>query len=145
MPGCEDDYFIDNFLNDNTTKRKLGVNESIYYYQCAYLNYKWGESINFYREYIQQLTKEGFKVCLFSGTEGIAVATLGTLRWINYSNYTAEKKWKSWRVDGQVAGMEQKYISGLTLVTVKGCGHMVPQDNPRIAKALFDKFLESES
>ena len=145
MPGCEDDYFIDDFLNDNTTKRKLGVNESIYYYQCAYLNYKWGESINFYREYIQQLTKEGFKAWLFSGTEDIAVATLGTLRWINYSNYTVEKKWKSWHVDGQVAGMEQKYTSGLTLVTVKGCGHMVPQDNPRIAKALFDKFLESES
>ena len=41
--------------------------------------------------------------------------------------------------------MEQKYTSGLTLVTVKGCGHMVPQDNPRIAKALFDKFIESKS
>ena len=93
-PYCGDDYFIDNFLNDNTTKRKLGVNESIIYYQCANLNYKWGESVEFYKDYIQQLTKEGFKAWLFSGTEDIAVATLGTLRWINYNNYTVENKWK---------------------------------------------------
>ena len=144
FPGCMDDAFVDDFLNDNTTKRKLGVNESIHYYQCADLNYKWGESLDFYRENLQDLAKEGFKAWLFSGTEDIAVATLGTLRWINYSNYTVEKKWKQWYVDGQVAGMEQKYTSGLYLVTVKGCGHMVPEDNPKIAKKLLDKFIESE-
>ena len=144
FPSCLHDAFVDDFLNDNSTKRKLGVNESIIYYQCANLNYQWGESLDFYREDIQQLSKEGFKAWLFSGTEDIAVATLGTLRWINYSNYTVEKKWKPWYVDGQVAGMEQKYTSGLNFITVKGCGHMVPQDNPKIAKELLDKFIKSE-
>ena len=144
FPGCGDDIFVDEFLNDNNTKRKLGVDENIHYYQCAGLNYQWGESLDFYRENLEQLTKEGFKAWLFSGTEDIAVATLGTLRWINYSNYTVEKKWKQWYVDGQVAGMEQKYTSGLNIVTVKGCGHMVPQDNPKVAKKLLDKFIESD-
>ena len=78
FPGCGEDAFVDDFLNDNTTKRKLGVNESIYYYQCADLNYKWGESIDFYRSNLQDLAKEGFKAWLFSGTEDVAVATLGT-------------------------------------------------------------------
>ena len=144
FPGCGDDIFVDDFLNDNNTKRKLGVDENIYYYQCARLNYQWGESIDFYKENLEQLSKEGFKAWLFSGTEDIAVATLGTLRWINYSNYTIEKKWKPWYVDGQVAGMEQKYTSGLNIVTVKGCGHMVPEDNPKVAKKLLDKFIESD-
>ena len=144
FPGCGGDMFVDDILNDNTTKRKLGVNESIHYYQCADLNYKWGESINFYKEDLQQLSKEGFKAWLFSGTEDIAVATLGTLRWISYSNFTIEKKWRQWTVDGQVAGMEQKYTNGLNIITVKGCGHMVPEDNPRIAKKLLDKFIESD-
>ena len=40
--------------------------------------------------------------------------------------------------------MEQKYTSGLNFITVKGCGHMVPEDNPRIAKILLDKFIESD-
>ena len=145
MPVCGDDFFIDDFLNDNTTKRKLGVDESIYYYQCAYLYYKWGESIDFYREDLEQLTKEGFKAWLFSGTEDIAVATLGTLRWINYSNFTVDEKWKQWYVDDQVAGMEQNYTNGLKIITVKGCGHMVPQDNPKKAKTIFDKFIENDS
>jgi len=144
FPGCGSDMFIDDFLNNNTTKRKLGVSESIHYYQCAELNYKWGESINFYKEDLEQLSKEGFKAWLFSGTEDIAVATLGTLRWISYSNFTIEKKWRQWTVDGQVAGMEQKYTNGLNIITVKGCGHMVPEDNPKIAKKLLDKFIESD-
>ena len=137
-------YFIDEFLNNKNTKIKSGVDENIHYYQCDDLNYQWGESLDFYRENLEQLTREGFKAWLFSGTEDIAVATLGTLRWINYSNYTVEKKWKQWYVDGQVAGMEQKYTSGLNIVTVKGCGHMVPQDNPKVAKKLLDKFIESD-
>ena len=145
FPGCLGDAFIDDFLNSNETKRKLGVDESIYYYQCADLNYKWGESIEFYKDDLYKLSKEGFKAWLFSGTEDIAVATLGTLRWINYSNYTVEEKWKQWYVDGQVAGMEQKYTSGLTFITVKGCGHMVPEDNPKVAKKLLDNFIASES
>ena len=37
--------------------------------------------------------------------------------------------------------MEQNYY---TSVTVKGCGHMVPEDNPKVAKALLDKFLTNE-
>ena len=74
----------------------------------------------------------------------MAVTTLGTLRWINYSNFTIDKKWNQWYVDNQVAGMEQKYINGLTMITVKGCGHMVPQDNPKAAKIILDKFIESD-
>ena len=32
FPGCLGDAFIDDFLNSNETKRKLGVDENIYYY-----------------------------------------------------------------------------------------------------------------
>ena len=143
-PSCLDDMHVSDFLNDNTTKRKLGVDESIVHYQCTPLYYLWGESINFYIEDIYNLTSEGFKPWIFSGTEDIAVATLGTLRWINYINYTVDEEWKPWNVDGQDVGMEQNYTSGLRFLTVKGCGHMVPEDNPKVAKALLDKFLSDE-
>ena len=95
-------------------------------------------------EDIYNLTSEGFKPWIFSGTEDIAVATLGTLRWINYINYTVDEEWKPWNVDGQDVGMEQNYTSGLRFLTVKGCGHLVPEDNPKVAKALLDKFLSDE-
>jgi len=143
FPSCGSDLFTLNFLNDNSTKRKLGVNESIIYQQCNFsINYKWGESIDFYKEELPKL--KNFKAWIFSGAEDIAVTTLGTLRWMNYINYTIDEEWKPWYVDHQVAGMEQNYTSGLRFLTVKGVGHMVPEDSPKIGKFLLDKYLKSD-
>ena len=38
--------------------------------------------------------------------------------------------------------MEQTYDYNLKFITVKGVGHMVPEDNPKVAKILLDKFIE---
>ena len=51
------------------------------------------------------------------------------------------EKWKKWKLDGKVVGMEQSYDNNLHFVTIKNSGHMVPEDNPKVAKALLDKFL----
>ena len=143
LSGCGDNYYTPNFLNDNTTKEKLGVDKSIIHYSCTYLNYKWGDSIYYYKNDIKELSKnKNFTSWLFSGTEDIAVTTLGTLRFLNELNYSIKEKWKQWKVDGQVAGMEQTYDYNLKFITVKGVGHMVPEDNPKIAKILLDKFIE---
>ncbi len=145
FPSCGKDLFSINFLNDNTTKKKLGVDENMVYQQCNFkLNYKWGESFDFYKNDLQELTKKGFKAWIFSGAEDIAVATLGTLRWISYMNHTVDEEWKPWFVDGQVAGMEQNYTSGLRFLTIKNCGHMAPEDKPKESKILLDKFIESK-
>ena len=140
----ENDLFINNFLNDKNVKKKLGVNEEIIYERCSSLEYKWGESTDFYKNELENLAINGFKAWLFSGTEDIAVTTLGTLRWINYNNFTIDEKWKQWIVDKQVVGMEQRYTNGLTILTVKGAGHMVPEDKPKIAKIMLDNFIQSE-
>ena len=95
-PSCLDDMHVSDFLNDNTTKRKLGVDESIVHYQITPLYYLWGESINFYMEDIYNLTNEGFKPWIFSGTEDIDVVTLGTLR------YTVDEEWKPWNIYGLI-------------------------------------------
>ena len=147
FPECGRDEYSVEFLNKNTTKQKLGVDETKKFLRCNLkLNYKWGESIDFYKNDLQNLyEKEGFKAWIFSGTEDIAITTLGTLRWINSLNYTIDDEWKPWKIDGQIVGMEQHYTSGLRMITIKGVGHMVPEDNPKIAKALFDKFLTSKN
>jgi len=147
FPSCERDEYSVEFLNRNSTKKAMGVDETKKFLRCNInLKYKWGESIDFYKNDLQNLyEKEGFKAWIFSGTEDIAVATLGTLRWINSLNYTIDDDWKPWNVDGQIVGMEQHYTSGLRMITIKGVGHMVSEDNPRIAKALFDKFLTSKN
>ena len=72
----------------------------------------------------------------------MAVDTLGSLRWIKKLNYSIKKEWKQWKCDSQIAGMVQYYDYGFTFVTVKGAGHMVPQDKRQEAKILFDAFIK---
>jgi hypothetical protein len=127
----------------NLNERKLGVNEDFEYYECKDLIYKYGDSLNFYKKDLEELSKQGFKAWLFSGTEDIVVSTLATSRWINSCNFTISSKWKPVINDGQVIGMEQSYTNGLTFITVKNAGHMVPIDQPKAAKFIFDKFLSS--
>ena len=146
FPSCGKDVTPIDFLNNETVKEKLGVDLNITYKQCNFnLNYKWGESFDFYKNDLPELNKNGFKAWLFSGTEDIAVATLGTLRWIDYLNQTIVEQWRPWEVDNQVAGMTQKYSNGLRFLTIKNCGHMVPEEKPNIAKIILDKFLSSDN
>ena len=143
FPGCKDNKYTQDFLNNKTIKEKLGVNNSTNYTQCSDLNYVWGDSISFYKNDIKELSnKKNFSSWIFSGTEDIAVATLGTLRFINELHYPIKERWKKWKVDSQVVGMEQSYDYNLRFLTVKGVGHMVPEDKPKVAKALLDKFIE---
>jgi len=39
--------------------------------------------------------------------------------------------------------MEQSYDYNLIFLTIKGAGHLVPEDNPKVAKVLLDKFIEN--
>ena len=134
------------FLNNETIKERLGADKNITNKQCnPKLNYKWGDSYDFFRNDLPELTKNGLKFWLFSGTEDIACVTLGTLRWMDYLNLTIVDEWKPWEIDNQVVGMTQKYSNGLRFLTIKNCGHMVPEDRPNIAKIIFDNFISSQN
>ena len=139
---CSEDLLPDQFLNSNKTKEKLGVkNMSTIWSQCVDLNYFGEESVNFYNTTMLKFPQ--YKYWLFSGTEDGCVPTLGTMRWINKFNFEVEKEWANWKADNnQISGYDQKYKEGLVLVTIKGAGHMVPQDKRAEAKFLIDSFVE---
>ena len=138
--SCGDDLTFDRFLNNETIKEKLNVYDtSVTWSQCSDINYEMSESINFYLDIESKYSD--LRVWVFSGTEDGVLPTLGTMRWVNYLNFTVEEKWRQWKVDDQVGGFVQKYKEGLTIVTVKGSGHMVPQDQSSSAYTLFNAFL----
>lgn len=141
--GCGADLSIDNFLNNQTNKDKLKVyNTSMKWYQCADVNYEMSESYNFYSEIM--IKYPNLNVWIFSGTDDGVLSTLGTMRWINKLNFTIETKWKQWKFNDQVAGYVQKYKEGLVIVTVKGAGHMVPQDQSASAFTMVNAFFKGE-
>lgn len=139
--GCMDDFTFDIFLNDENNKKKMKVyNESIIWSQCGGINYEMGESLKFYNETMKKY-KDVIDVWFFSGTDDGVLGTLGTMRWIQKLGLTIETKFRQWKCNDQIAGFVQKYKEGLTLVTVKGAGHMVPQDRRAEAKVMFDAFI----
>ena len=138
--GCFEDVTVDKFLNEQTVKKKLAVkNEGIRWSQCFDVNYDMSDSFKFYYETMHKYPD--VKVWVFSGTEDGVLPTLGTLRWINKLGFTIETKWKQWKVGDQVAGYVQSYQEGLVVVTVKGAGHMVPQDQRASAYNMVTAFF----
>ena len=138
--GCGEDLSSDRFLNDPIVKKKLSVyNESLEWGQCYDVNYEMSDSFNFYAE--TMLKYSDVKVWVFSGTEDGVLPTLGTLRWINKLGFNVETKWKQWKVGNQIAGYVQKYKEGLVIVTIKGAGHMVPQDQRASAFNMVTAFF----
>ena len=138
--GCGEDLFFDKFLNDEKIKSKLQVDSSIHWTQCAGINYELGESFNFYNETI--IKHPDLRVWFFSGTDDGVLSTLGTMRWINKLNFHVEKPWTQYYVGKQVGGYAQKYKEGLVIVTVKGAGHMVPQDQREAAYKMYSSFIK---
>ena len=141
--SCGEDLTFDRLLNNETIKSKLAVDDhDKIWVQCSPVNYNMSDSLKFYSETMKAHPE--VKVWFFSGTEDGVLPTLGTMRWINKLNLSVETKWKQYKVGDQVAGFAQKYKEGLVLVTVKGAGHMVPQDQRASAYKMVSAFFKGE-
>jgi carboxypeptidase C (cathepsin A) len=139
---CENDAAVDILLNDAIIQKKLGVND-INWSQCSDINYTLHESISFYENFVPE-HKNDLKVWVMSGDTDAVLSTLGTLRWINYLNSSVSSDWEPYKDENeQVCGMKISYENGLTLITAKGAGHMIPQDKPKIAEVIKNLFIKS--
>ncbi|XP_020554812.1 serine carboxypeptidase-like 18 [Sesamum indicum] len=70
----------------------------------------------------QLLSDKGFQALAYSGDHDMEVPYMSTLKWIRNLNLTLDEDWRSWTVDGQVAGYTMKYKNNqaeLTFATVK--------------------------
>lgn len=138
---CGDDLTVDTFLNSKTTKDKFNVyDKNVNWTQCANLNYEWSDSIHLYNTTL--LEHPEVKKWLLSGTEDGVITTIGTQRWIHKIGFNVDKKWTQWKAQKQISGYCQSYQEGLVLVTIKGAGHMAPQDKRLEAKFVLDSFLK---
>jgi serine carboxypeptidase-like clade 2 len=80
------------------------------------------------------LVKAGLKIFYFSGDNDAIVPIQGTLYWFNKyrSDFkmAIKRSWRPWvSKDQNIAGMLWE-LDGLTFITVRGAGHMVPSDKP---------------
>jgi len=78
-----------------------------------------------------KLIKAGLKIFKYSGDTDSVVPFNGTEKWIKNLNLPVLEKWRSWTVSDplNIGGYVTKY-DGLTFLTIRGAGHMVPQYKP---------------
>ncbi|XP_019248297.1 PREDICTED: serine carboxypeptidase-like 33 isoform X2 [Nicotiana attenuata] len=91
----------------------------------------------------KKLIQGGLKIWIFSGDADGRVPVIGTRYCIEALNLTLKSEWHSWFHNHQVAGRIVEY-EGLTFVTVRGAGHLVPLYKPSEALALIHSFLTGE-
>ena len=94
-------------------------------------------------EYRQIFVNKGIRVWLYSGDFDDVVPYPDTEK--NVEKFYREKAggWSSWNIGDQHGGFYQVY-DYLTVITVKGAGHMVPQDQPRHSFQLFYNFINNK-
>jgi len=139
------------FLNDNATKRKLGVPLERAWTACN-LNATMpfitsGDEFRNYEGSVKELLVGGVQVLVYAGDTDFMVDWVGCRDWVANLPWEHQEDWaqapnKPILLDGEMAGFQQT-AHGLTFVQVFGAGHMVPMDQPKFTLEMMRRLFES--
>nr|GLL34453.1 hypothetical protein TSUD_264810 [Ipomoea trifida] len=91
------------------------------------------------------LSKKGYRSLIYSGDHEMVSTCLSNEAWIKSLNYSIIDDWRSWMIEGQVAGYTTTYANKMTFVTVKGGGHVVPDYRPFESQVMFERWISYEN
>ncbi|XP_059435297.1 serine carboxypeptidase-like 33 [Corylus avellana] len=91
-----------------------------------------------------KLIKGGLKIWVYSGDTDGRVPVIGSRYCIEALGLSLKSPWRSWYHHSQVGGRIVEYEEGVTFVTVKGAGHLVPLNKPSQALSLIRSFLTAQ-
>jgi carboxypeptidase C (cathepsin A) len=145
-PPCVDSKGPDAYFNRADVKLALNVRSDLSWGMCSEdVGSKYQRSEKGSYHLYPKLINSGLNILIYSGDTDGAVPINGTQRWISNLNLSVVSPWKSWKTDdiNSIAGYRTVY-KGLTFVTVKGTGHMVPQWKPKEAFHMLNRFLNGK-
>ncbi|XP_020269072.1 serine carboxypeptidase-like 18 isoform X2 [Asparagus officinalis] len=100
-------YFLSYFwANDYNTREALHVKKGTVkeWVRCNY-SLAYTQNVQSSVAYHLNLTMKGYRALVYSGDHDMAIPFMGTQAWIRSLNYSILDDWRSWHVDGQVAGL----------------------------------------
>ncbi|XP_028052170.1 serine carboxypeptidase-like 18 isoform X8 [Camellia sinensis] len=133
------------WLNDDRVREALHIRKgSIGEWKRCASGLPYTQSIWDSFQYHVNLSTKGYKFLIYSGDHDMVVPFLGTQAWIRALNYSIVDDWRSWWVQGQVAGYTRTYSNRMTFATVKGGEHIAPQDKPVECRAMFERWISNQ-
>lgn len=142
IPDCPSDAGMIKYWNLNKIPFKVN-SSSKSWTVCAHLNYSVTMRGSL-KEYQKIIMNGAVKVWLFSGDFDDQVPFTDTDKNLDLMLLEKTGGWSSWSVKDQHGGFYQIYGSNLTVITVKGAGHMVPQTQPKAVFQLFSNFINGK-
>lgn len=117
------------------------------FYRCNFdLNaYLYTRSIPSTVPYHFNLITRGFRALVYNGDHDLKIPFIGTLKWVKSLKFSVLEPWRSWHVDGQVAGYTMLFSNNLTFATVKGGSHVAPGKMPMECFSMFERWISGKS
>lgn len=92
----------------------------------------------------KKLIKAGLRIWVYSGDIDGRVPIISTRYCIDSLNLTIKENWHPWYHEKQVGGWFVSY-EGLTYLTFRGAGHLVPLNKPNNALYVLETYLNNDS
>ncbi|CAN0878498.1 Serine carboxypeptidase-like 1 [Linum grandiflorum] len=133
------------WANDARVRKALHIREGTVeeWIRCK-LWLEYDQDIGSSFEYHVDLSTKGYRSLIYSGDHDFRVPFLGTQAWIRALNYSIVEDWRSWHVEGQVAGYTRTYSNRMTYATVKGGNHVALENKPAEGFAMFKRWIQHE-
>ncbi|KAL7175666.1 hypothetical protein ACSBR2_029292 [Camellia fascicularis] len=138
-------YRLSYFWNNNDRVRealhirKGSITEWIRCNKLSYTQTIWDSF-----QYHVNLSTKGYRSLIFSGDHDMWIPFLGTQAWIRALNYSIVDEWRSWWVQGQVAGYTRTYSNWMTFATIKGGGHTASEQKPIECYTMFERWISNQ-
>ncbi|CAH2051017.1 unnamed protein product [Thlaspi arvense] len=140
---CSMDY-VQAYLNRPEVQKALHANVTKLNYDwapCSEVLQKWEDSPPTILPLLQEIMANGLRLWVYSGDVDGRVPITSTKYSLNKLMLPVKTAWYPWFLDEEVGGYTQVYKGDLTLVTVRGAGHLVPSYQPPRALSLIQHFL----
>uniref|UniRef100_S4RP17 Carboxypeptidase n=1 Tax=Petromyzon marinus TaxID=7757 RepID=S4RP17_PETMA len=145
VPPCLNGTGETNWINQRSVRAALHIPDGVQAWQfCSDV-----VGANYVRVYsdmfdvYQKLLGHGLRGLVYNGDTDMACNFLGDKWFVESLQRKKLAAQRAWIVDDQIAGFCHEY-DGITFLTVKGAGHMVPQWAPRASFKMFQSFIANK-
>lgn len=149
-PPCTDDRVVIRYLNQQTVRDALHIPKQLTYpFATCFdgIDYKmiYPSAPDGLAPQIRSLidSPRGLSLLIYNGDVDLMCNFFGDEWFVDDLKRDVKKEYTQWYTNKQVSGFIKKF-DGITYMTVKGSGHMVPTDKPAEALNMFEMFLSGD-
>lgn len=143
---CLNDSKVITYLNLPQTRQALHIPTSVpAWEECSStVSGSYKELYDTMKPQFQQLLSSGrLRGLIYNGDVDMACNFMGDQWFVEDLGLPVVSAWKEWSHANQIAGFYKRF-QNLSFVTIKGSGHMVPQDKPGEALQMISEYLQGK-